>query len=121
MDKEQLKKIFSANLRAMIERSGKEQKTIASDLGINAPTFNQWVTGVALPAAYKIQMIAEYLGCTTEYLLGEKDSHIAVTLNDNEYHFLTQYRDADESTKEMVRRILLYQEKAPNIKEDHHE
>ena len=106
-------------VRQICKQKGIAISKLEKDLGFGNGYFNpRKLKRIPMEKAIAI---AEYLGCTTEYLLGEKDSHIAVTLNDNEYHFLTQYRDADESTKEMVRRILLYQEKVPNIKEDHHE
>ena len=108
---EESKEIFSKNLRDMIARSGKDQKTIASDLGVNPPTFNQWVTGTALPPVYKIQALAEYLGCTTAYLIGESGSDILVKLSEKEYLILSQYRDADKGTRAMVRRLLAYAER----------
>lgn len=54
------KKIIGENLTYYIERSGKDQKTIAIELDVQPPTFNTWVKGKALPPVSKIQRIAKY-------------------------------------------------------------
>ena len=50
LDDQRQKEIFSENLTYYIEQSGKDQKRIAIELDINPPTFNQWVTGKAIPS-----------------------------------------------------------------------
>ena len=55
------KRIFSANLQRYIRISGKEQKQICSDLGINESTFSQWVNGLAIPRNVStIRKLADY-------------------------------------------------------------
>ena len=46
---EEQKLIFAQNLQKYIRMSGKEQKQICADLGINEPTFSQWVNGISFP------------------------------------------------------------------------
>ena len=56
----QQKEIISNNLTYYIEQSGKEQKQIAIDLGVQTTTLNTWVKGRALPPISQIQRIAAY-------------------------------------------------------------
>ena len=58
---EEQKLIFSRNLQKYIRLSGKEQKQICADLGINEPTFSQWVNGLAIPRDIStIRKVADY-------------------------------------------------------------
>lgn len=64
--------IISQNLKRLIGRSGKDQKQVAFDLDVKAPTFNQWVTGKAVPSVTILQHIAEYFGVRLEAIVDEQ-------------------------------------------------
>lgn len=57
---EEQKKIFSENLSKYVDRSGKQQKDIALDLGFNPKTFNGWCMALSMPSMGKVQAIADY-------------------------------------------------------------
>ena len=58
---EEQKRIFANNLQKYIRISEKEQKQICADLGINEPTFSQWVNGLAIPRDIStIRKLADY-------------------------------------------------------------
>ena len=57
----------------------------------------------------RIMDFAKALECTPAYLMGWKDVDFVVEDEDLEF-VIESYRRADESTKEMVRRILDYQQ-----------
>ena len=58
---EEQKLIFAQNLQKYIRMSGKEQKQICADLGINEPTFSQWVNGISFPRDIStIRKVADY-------------------------------------------------------------
>lgn len=66
------KKIFSANLNRYIKKSGKTQKQISKDLGINPQTVNSWCRGIALPRMGKVQMLADYFGISKTDLIEDR-------------------------------------------------
>lgn len=43
------------------------------ELGFSNGLFSQWKSGLQNPSAEKIFKIADYLGCSTDYLLGRTD------------------------------------------------
>ena len=67
------KKILSDNLKSYISRSGKEQKDIAFDLGVNPPTLNQWVTGKSIPSVSMLKKLADYFNCKLTDLVDEHE------------------------------------------------
>lgn len=75
MNDQEQREIISRNLKKLIERSGKDQKQIAFDLRINPPTFNQWVTGKAIPAVTILQTLAEYFGVRLEAIVNDEPEY----------------------------------------------
>lgn len=67
------RKIFAENLSRYVERSGKQQKEIAHELGISYTTFNTWTRGSSMPNAAKIQTLADYFGILKSDLLDNKN------------------------------------------------
>ncbi|MFR1761890.1 LexA family protein [Frisingicoccus sp.] len=76
MTEEEQKKIFSKNLNYFIANSGKQQKEVASDLGISPTTFNTWCVGKIMPRMGKVQAIADYFGIGKSDLIDDKSSLI---------------------------------------------
>lgn len=66
------KEIFARNLSFYIERSGKNQREIADELGFSTSTFNNWVMGNKYPRIDKIEMLANYFGIQKSDLIEEK-------------------------------------------------
>lgn len=69
MTDEEQRKVFARNLSFQISLTGKSQKDIAKDLGINAPTLNMWVKGNSIPRVGTIQHLADYFHCTKSALI----------------------------------------------------
>lgn len=61
MNFDEQKKIFSQNLRRLLEERGLEQVAVAVALGVPPQTFNSWAKGKALPRMDKVQALADYL------------------------------------------------------------
>lgn len=74
MTDEEQKKIFSKNLKFYVYQSGKLQKDIADELGVNQKTFNGWCTGLSIPKAGKIQRLADYFNIGKSDLLDDKEN-----------------------------------------------
>lgn len=67
------KETFSRNLRYYVEHSGKNQKMIATDLGIARSVFNEWMKGKKYPRIDKIEMLADYFNIKKSDLIEEKN------------------------------------------------
>ena len=73
MTEQEQKLIISKNLTRLIEKSGKEQKQIAFDIGEKPTTFNSWVKGKAIPAVTILHKVAEYFGVRLEDIVNERE------------------------------------------------
>lgn len=95
MTDDEQRKIFSKNLNKYIALNQKQQKEVASDLGINATTFNMWCTGKSMPGTGKIRKLADYFRIGMTDLTDEKEeTDIDMELTDtvmkialNDYRF----------------------------------
>lgn len=74
MTDEQQQRIFSKNLRHYVERTGKPQKEVAKELGVNQKTFNGWLNLISTPKAGTIQKLADYFEIGKSDLLDDKSS-----------------------------------------------
>ena len=61
------------NLKIIREQHGKLQKDVAADIGIGLSTFSQYETGKREPDNKTLIKLADYFGCSTDYLLGRTD------------------------------------------------
>lgn len=75
-----VKKIFSNNLKRLIDESGKERKDIAFELGYSYSTFTDWVNGSSIPNVEKIENIAKYFGVLKSDLIENYDGEFAAAL-----------------------------------------
>ena len=60
MSDELQKRIFSENLKRLMEEQNLTQADVAKSIGVSPQTFNTWVRGIALPRMGKIQRLADY-------------------------------------------------------------
>lgn len=72
MTEEEQKVIFAKNLNKYIEKSGKDQKEVALEIGFEPTTFNTWCMGKIIPSATKLRQIADYFGIGVSFLLDEE-------------------------------------------------
>lgn len=57
----------------LLRKRGVTSYQIAKDLGFSPATLSDWKHGRTIPKADKMQMIADYLGVTLEYLMTGKE------------------------------------------------
>ena len=60
MSDELQKRIFSENLKRLMEEQNLTQADVAKSIGVSPQTFNTWVRVIALPRMGKIQRLADY-------------------------------------------------------------
>lgn len=77
------------------ERIGRKPNPVAKEIGISSGTVTGWKKGV-VPKPEGLQRIADYFGCTTDYLLGISDCR---TLNDA----TAMFTDLTEQEKTLLR------------------
>lgn len=65
--------IFTERVKDLIKERGITQDQFNQDIGISKNTLSYWEKEGRLPRPKKLQEIAEYFGCTVEYLTGEED------------------------------------------------
>ena len=65
------KEVFAKNLAYYVERSGKDQKVIAEDIGVAPSTFNEWMKAKKYPRIDKIEILANYFGILKSDLIEE--------------------------------------------------
>ena len=93
---------------------------VCKDLGISQGTISNWKNrGNNLSTAI-LKKIADYFEVSIEYLINGEDvkwNHVeqtidyAISLSEEEQDLLIEYRKADDTQKEMIRRILAYSNK----------
>lgn len=66
------KKVFAENLNYYMNKSGKNQSDLISDLGLNKSTISTWCNGVKMPRMGTIQTLADYFGVMKSDLIEEK-------------------------------------------------
>lgn len=68
---EDIRKIFSKNLKGLIYKKGITQAEFSECMNINKATVSGWCSGTAMPVIDKIKEIADFFGISTSELLGE--------------------------------------------------
>ena len=107
-DNEQ-RSVISSNLKHLIRMSGKEQKQIALELGINPPTFNQWVMGKAIPSVTTLKSLASYFNVRLENIVNEVSpmpSSSSYSFSDEAVAVAMAYEKADDGIKIAVAKLL---------------
>lgn len=72
MNKEWSKDVFAKNLKYYMEKANKNQKEMATIVGVSAPTFNEWLKAKKFPRIDKIEKMAQYFGILKSDLIEEK-------------------------------------------------
>jgi len=51
------------------QRAGKSVAEVVEHMGVSSAAINQWENGVFLPTSDKLPRLANFYGCTIEFLL----------------------------------------------------
>lgn len=84
----------------LLEERGITAYRVAKETGINTATFTSWKQGKYTPKRDKLQKIAEYLGVTIEYLLGEETN---VVKEDKQPYYSLTVKDEKDIAKDLDR------------------
>ena len=91
------------NIITELKKSGKKQKDLTDFLGIGKNVFTDWKSGKCNSYKKHIGKIAEFLGVSTDYLLGIEESPIKKPLSEDEERLMELYNmTADLSESEIT-------------------
>lgn len=76
MSEETIRKIFSRNLKRLLDINDKQAADIVRDLKIPFSTVSNWMNGQKMPRMGKIEMLAEYLHCDKSDLIEDKGEQV---------------------------------------------
>ncbi|MDE5737850.1 MAG: helix-turn-helix transcriptional regulator [Oscillospiraceae bacterium] len=114
------------NLFKLIDGKGLTKAKVAAATGISTGNISDWKNGRSMPTAIKLDILANYLDCSVDYLLGRTDNpNIAsdnFTIHDgiqavskDSSHFTFNHVDdsQDENQEELLKRfkMLDYEDK----------
>ncbi|MGN0788403.1 MAG: helix-turn-helix domain-containing protein [Christensenellales bacterium] len=69
-------KIFAERLTELIFDSKKTARDVAREVGIGKTTIYEYLSGNKMPTLGNLIKIADYFGCSTDYLLGLEEESI---------------------------------------------
>lgn len=105
----EVKDSFITNLERFMKATGMSGGQIARELNVDPSAVSSWRNGRYFPNLEKLSQLADIFGCKVTDLLEKPTKKInGVKLTDAEYQLLSDYRKADEQTREMVKRLLKY-------------
>ncbi len=61
------------NLFSRIKELGLTANKVSAETGISTGNISDWKNGRSMPTAIKLDILATYLGCSVDYLLGRTD------------------------------------------------
>lgn len=62
------------NLFFIIKEKGLSASKVSDDTGISTGNISDWKKGRSMPTATKLDILANYLDCSVDYLLGRTDN-----------------------------------------------
>lgn len=62
------------NLFKQISIKGLNAKKVSEATGISTGNISDWKSGRSMPSAVKLDILADYLDCSVDYLLGRTDN-----------------------------------------------
>lgn len=101
--------MFWERFKNECEKIGKKPNPVAKELGISSGTVTGWKNG-STPQTHALDKLANYFGCTTDYLLGLSDSRNSEesinpfgSLSEQEQTLIKLFRETSEEGRlEMI-------------------
>ncbi len=110
--KQNIKTIFSGNLRVLMQEKGISRKKVCSDLGVKYTTFCDWVNGRTLPREDQLGELGEYFGLSAGNLFIEINGNDAPARQERLKEYVNATRRlamsvldnlSDEQIRELIR------------------
>ena len=100
------KEVMARNIKRYMNSKGVTSIDVCKALGFKQNTFSDWINAKAYPRIDKIQLMADYFGISKSFLV---EDIVPIThFTQDEIDIINDYRNADENTRNMVKRMLQY-------------
>lgn len=73
MNEEDMRKVFSSNLKYFLNLNKKQPADLVRDLNFNFSTVSNWTSGLKMPRIQKIELLAQYFGIEKSDLLEKRE------------------------------------------------
>lgn len=87
-------------LRELRIADHKTQQEICESCGFKQGNYTSWETGRYIPSAENLIKLANYFGCTTDYLLGRESEDGTIVIKSD-----TQYSDEEQEFIKYYRKL----------------
>lgn len=101
MPVDEIKKLFSINLRKIMLENGKTQSDIVKDLNFRQATVSDWLNGKKYPRMDKIEMLAQYFSISIDELISVSKQE-KISLSSLELELIKKYRKLNASDKQEI-------------------
>lgn len=95
---------FKDMLKYLRKREGISQAELALRLGITPSAIGNYESGTRKPTYEIEEALADYFNVTIDFLRGTDSERRHIS--NEEYEIILAYRESDDVSKEMVRRVL---------------
>ena len=100
--------MFKEILKNLMNERNINQRQLSNSANIPTTTISGWLNANRLPDYNALIKLADFFGCTTDYLLGREDDYGIITagqttvLTKDEEELLSVYRKMDANTKQQT-------------------
>lgn len=112
--------MYYQNFEELCKQRNIKPNKVSKETGVSTATLTSWKQGKYTPKPDKLKLIADFFNVSLEFLMRNEDVQwnpteqtmdYTISLSEEEQDLLMEYRKADETQKEMIRRILAYSNK----------
>lgn len=103
--KNNIRKVFSKNLKQALADKGKTQIELAKYVGVSEPAVTNWVQGIKLPRMDKVDKICEFLNIKRSDLLDESKPKSLQDLDTTGINRIAAKYVGEEFTEEALEEI----------------
>ena len=102
------KEVMAKNIQYYMNKKDVNAADVCNALGFKQNTFSDWVNAKTYPRIDAIEKMAQYFGISKAFLV--EDIMPVEIFTKEEQNLMLEYRNADSTTQEMVRRMLAYKD-----------
>lgn len=112
--------MYYQNFEELCKQRNIKPNKVSKETGVSTATLTSWKQGKYTPKPNKLKLIADFFNVSLEFLMRNEDVqwnpseqtiNYTISLSEEEQDLLMEYRKADDTQKEMIRRILAYSNK----------
>ena len=101
MPVDEIKRLFSINLKRIMLENGKTQSDIVKDLSFRQATVSDWLNGTKYPRMDKIEILVQYFRISIDELISVSKQE-KMSLSSLELALIKKYRQLSASDKQEI-------------------